>query len=44
MLDMDSTTVSVLGTCLMTYLAGASVVWLSYDMFNPTDTFGKMMR
>jgi hypothetical protein len=41
---MDAACVSSLGTSLVSFLADAPVAWLSYDMFNPTDTFGKMMR
>lgn len=44
--DMDATCVSSLGTSLVSFFAEscAPVAWLSYDMFNPTDPFGKMMR
>lgn len=41
---MDAACVSSLGTALVSFFGDTSVAWLSYDMFNPTDTFGKMMR
>mmetsp|Transcript_29690 Transcript_29690/g.50107 ORF Transcript_29690/g.50107 Transcript_29690/m.50107 type:complete len:147 (+) Transcript_29690:791-1231(+) len=43
-LDMDAACVSSLGSSIVSLFASAPIAWLSYDMFNPTDTFGKMMR
>ena len=41
---MDTDSVSSLCTSLVSYLSNADVAWVSYDMYNPSDTFGKMMR
>lgn len=41
---LDAASVTALGSSLLSYLANASTAWISYDMFNPMDAFGKMMR